>query len=196
MPHIHIQPDQHDMTASAYIIMRDNGEWKCLVHMHKKVDKLMQIGGHIELNETPWQAVAHEIQEESGYTLEQLDILQPFASMPLTDGNIVHPVPFTMNTHNVGDEHYHSDLCYGFVASSYPKNQTPDGESNDLRWCTLSELWRAVGTGEALKDMTMIYEYLIKHVDELCKVSTRKFSLEKPFIQRASYKFGSAGEQR
>ena len=164
--------------------------------MHKKVDKLMQIGGHIELNETPWQAVAHKIQEESGYSLEELDILQPFADTVATDGNIVHPVPFTMNTHNVGDEHYHSDLCYGFVASSYPKNQTFDGESNDLRWCTLSELQRVADTGEALKDMVMIYGYLIKHVDKLCTVSPQKFSLEKPFIQRTSYKFGSAGGQR
>lgn len=164
--------------------------------MHKKVDKLMQIGGHIELNETPWQAVAHKIQEESGYSLEELDILQPFADTVATDGNIVHPVPFTMNTHNVGDEHYHSDLCYGFVASSYPKNQTFDGESNDLRWCTLSELQRVADKGEALKDMVMICGYLIKHVDKLCTVSPQKFSLEKPFIQRTSYKFGSAGGQR
>ncbi len=32
----------------------------------------MQVGGHIELDETPWQAVEHELREESGYTLAEL----------------------------------------------------------------------------------------------------------------------------
>lgn len=61
MPHIHTKPDQHDMTASAYILRQENGVWKCLVHFHKKVEKLMQVGGHIELNETPWQTITHEL---------------------------------------------------------------------------------------------------------------------------------------
>ena len=67
MPHIHTAPNQHDMTVSAYIILRDGEDLKCLVHLHKKVGKLMQIGGHIELDETPWQSVVHELFEESGY---------------------------------------------------------------------------------------------------------------------------------
>ena len=70
MPHIHTEPDQHDMTVSAYIVRTDSAEPLCLVHMHRKIGKLAQIGGHIELNETPWQSIAHELEEESGYTLE------------------------------------------------------------------------------------------------------------------------------
>jgi len=49
MSHIHTQPGQHDMTVSAFIVRQVDGEWKCLVHLHKKAGKLMQVGGHVEL---------------------------------------------------------------------------------------------------------------------------------------------------
>lgn len=114
MPHIHTEPGQRDMTVSAYIIRRENNQWKCLVHFHKKMQKLLQIGGHIELNETPWQAISHELAEESGYTLDDVQVLQYTGAQVEGGSNVVHPVPFAMNTHNVGNEHYHSDLCYGF----------------------------------------------------------------------------------
>lgn len=77
MPHIHTQPGQHDHTASAFIIRTDGTEPRILFHMHKKIKKLMQPGGHVELHETPWQAVVHEIEEEAGYEISQLKILQP-----------------------------------------------------------------------------------------------------------------------
>lgn len=119
MPHIHTEPDQHDMTVSAYIIRRENDDWKCLVHFHRKIEKLMQIGGHIELNETPWQSVAHEIEEESGYEIKQLQVLQPTTRRVTEVSNLSHPVPFSMNTHNVGDDHYHSDMCLALSPPVY-----------------------------------------------------------------------------
>ncbi len=61
MPHLHTAPNQHDMTVSIYIIHRVGDEWRCLVHMHRKLGFLMQVGGHIELDETPWQSVEHEL---------------------------------------------------------------------------------------------------------------------------------------
>ena len=164
--------------------------------MHKKVGKLMQIGGHIELNETPWQAVTHELEEESGYTLNELSVMQPFADFPDTQGSVVHPIPFTMNTHNVGDEHYHSDLCYGFVTKYRPMAKTSVGESDDLRWLTLAELRLAAASGEVLKDMVEIYSYLIMHRSQMTEAPAVDFSLEKPSVQGAAYKFGSASEQR
>lgn len=129
MPHIHAQPNQHDMTVSAYIVRQIDNVWHCMVHYHKKIDVYMQIGGHIELDETPWQAMAHELEEESGFTLDELSVLQPTIGRVRDVDNINHPVPFTMNTHNVGNDHYHSDLCYGFVAENLPENQTAEGES-------------------------------------------------------------------
>ena len=64
----------------------------------------MQIGGHIELDETPWQSMAHELGDETGYQLPELTLLQPFDTVPSIGDAIVHPVPFLVNTHNVGND--------------------------------------------------------------------------------------------
>lgn len=196
MPHIHTEPDQHDMTASAYIVMKENGEWKCLVHFHKKVEKLMQVGGHIELNETPWQTIAHELEEESGYGLDELEVLQHTADRVRSSRNILHPVPVLMNTHNVGDEHFHSDLCFGFVAKGRPTRHVQEGESADLRWLTIDELDAQVKKSLALEDVADMYRFLLDRLETYVRVPATSFSLEKPLDAGLVYLRGSAGEAR
>ena len=77
MPHIHTAPVEHVFTASAYIIRLDQKEPMLLLHKHKKLHVFLQFGGHIEPHETPWEAITHELLEESGYELGQLELLQP-----------------------------------------------------------------------------------------------------------------------
>lgn len=180
MPHIHTQPNQHDMTVSAYIIRREAGTWKCLVHLHKKIDTLMQVGGHIELDTTPWQSMAAELREETGYTLRELTILQPYADLPSMTDPIVHPVPLLVNTHDVGKQHYHSDMCYGFVARAVPDHTVADGESHVLRWLTLGEMQQEADRGAALQDAVDIYRWIFTIVDDCHQVAAEQFSLEKP----------------
>lgn len=194
MPHIHNEPGQHDMTVSGYIVCVDGNEPRCLVHMHKKIGKLMQIGGHIELNETPWAAIAHELEEESGYQLSELQVVQYTADRVIDASNVSHPTPFLMNTHNVGNEHYHSDLCFGFVARGLPMQNMANGESADLRWLTLGELREAAKNGEALQDVSNMYTFLIEHLGTYVNVPATDFSTEKPSIAEATYKHGAPGK--
>lgn len=147
MPHINTQNGQHDHTASAFIIHWNpedkNTEPKLLVHMHKKFGKLLQPGGHIELNETPWAAIKHELVEETGYEINQLEILQPSLIADLSNtGMVSHPVPFVYNTHPVDKEetHYHSDVSFLFLTHELPVGVPGEGETTDLRWLTLSEI--------------------------------------------------------
>ena len=65
MPHIHTKPGQHDHTVSAFIVRLDGKQPRILLHRHKKSGVYMQFGGHIELHENPWQAISHELLEES-----------------------------------------------------------------------------------------------------------------------------------
>lgn len=194
MPHIHNEPDQHDMTVSAYVVRLDAGEPLCLVHMHKKIGKLMQIGGHIELNETPWAAVAHELEEEGGYRLDEVEVVQYTADRIVDAGNVSHPTPFAMNTHNVGNEHYHSDICYGFITHGKPAENMADGESEDLRWMTLDSLRKAGKSGEALQDVCNIYTFLIEHLATYARVPAIDFSITKPAVASATYKHGAPGK--
>ncbi|HEY1085442.1 MAG TPA: NUDIX domain-containing protein [Candidatus Saccharimonadales bacterium] len=143
MPHIHTEPGQHDFTTSAIIFRYEDAVPKVLLHIHKKLGKLMQPGGHIELGENPWQAIAHEIEEETGYVLQDLEALQPEWAMKELSGAIAHPVPFCVNTHDIGGgDHKHTDLVFVFLAKDLPLKQ-PDiagGESGDLRWLTQKEV--------------------------------------------------------
>lgn len=150
MPHIHNENGQHDHTASAFIVRIDPKDEtpRILLHMHKKYGTLLQPGGHIELHENPWQAVLHEVIEETGYELSQLGLLQPpyVPKINLTNG-VIHPFPICHNTHWGDSEHTHkhTDISYLFITEEEPNGVPNEDESSDLRWVTLEEL-------EAFKD--------------------------------------------
>jgi 8-oxo-dGTP diphosphatase len=108
--------------------------------MHRKLDKLLTIGGHIELNETPWQAIKHELEEESGYKLAQLTLLQPKQRIKTLSDATLHPYPVAINTHNITDSHMHTDISYAFVTEQEPLGDIGLGESRDLRWLTQAEM--------------------------------------------------------
>ncbi|MBL8121963.1 NUDIX domain-containing protein [Candidatus Saccharibacteria bacterium] len=180
MPHIHTQPGQHDITVSAYIVRQHKGVWHCLVHMHKKLKVLMQVGGHVELDETPWQSLRHELAEEAGFSLAELDVLQHSGRMPQVSGAVVHPTPLFSNTHKVGADHFHSDYCYGFVATRLPSGNVSAGEPDDLRWYTIDDLQTYADQGTALQDTTDIYRFLLDELTTFHRMPATGFSLGKP----------------
>ncbi|MDQ5885925.1 MAG: hypothetical protein QG628_322, partial [Patescibacteria group bacterium] len=115
MSHLHTQPGQHDVTVSAYIIRTDRPEPVLLLHMHKKLKKYLQFGGHVEHHEDPWKAITHEVLEESGYDMSQLVLLQPQIRLKKVTDTKLHPIPVTLLTHDFpGLDHYHSDIAFAF----------------------------------------------------------------------------------
>ncbi len=181
MPHIHTEPGQHDLTVSAYIVRCDGGEWKCLVHMHKKLHKLLQVGGHVELDETPWQALQHELLEECGYRFAELFVLQPNDVSFDSPHYVVHPLPLSLNTHMFSVRHYHTDIAYGFVAESLPAGQPSEGESADIRWLTLEEMKQAGQRGEIVPDVLDTYRTVVTAcVEQYVRVPSTAFSLAHP----------------
>ena len=144
MPHIHTNPGEHDHTASAYIIRTDSsdGEFRIMLHRHKKLGVYLQFGGHIEVNETPWQAMKHELLEETGYVLDDLNVLQPIGTLTKLTNAVAHPTPICHNTHAFDDSasHFHTDLGYLLVADHEPHNQLAEGESEDIIMLTEAEI--------------------------------------------------------
>lgn len=142
MPHIHTEPGQHDLTVSAFILNRDR---KLLLHKHKKFNRYMQHGGHVELHEDPWTAVLREIKEETGYIPEDLNLyVPPMGIIPrsLREPNVFHPYPIAINTHQIGDNgHWHTDISYAFrtfVGANL--NNISYDESIDFIWIDSDEL--------------------------------------------------------
>lgn len=140
MPHIHTNPGEHDSTVSAFIVRLDTPEPQLLLHQHKKYHRLMQAGGHVELIETPWQTVLHEVTEETGYDPSQLEIMQPPLRLRSLRYATLHPVPVCDNTHEAAPGHLHSDRSYAFAAYSDPAHEPGEGESTEFRWISLEEL--------------------------------------------------------
>jgi 8-oxo-dGTP pyrophosphatase MutT (NUDIX family) len=147
MPHLHNQPGQHDLTASAFIARTGGPEPAILLHFHRKSGFMMQFGGHIELDENPWQGLIREIREESGYEPRQYSVLQPRGSfIGDFETSARHPLPMYFNTHlnaqsaRQGEEHYHSDLTYTVVTAENPAHKISDGESADIQALTAAEL--------------------------------------------------------
>jgi 8-oxo-dGTP pyrophosphatase MutT (NUDIX family) len=149
MPHIHTEPGQHDITASAFIMLLGDGEPKLLLHQHHKLGKLMQYGGHVELDETPLEAALREIREESGYDADQLQVLQPVQHMTSTRNQKLDPIPACIGTHPYGGDttHFHTDLSYAFITTERPRHKEAAGESDEHIQMTRAQL-EAVKTPE------------------------------------------------
>jgi 8-oxo-dGTP pyrophosphatase MutT (NUDIX family) len=142
MGHIHNNPGEHDHTVSAFIIRADLIHPKLLLHRHKLLGKLMQPGGHVELLENPFQALCHEIIEETGYDLDQLEVLQPSPRIKFLPDAVLLPIPVAYSTHgfDLWPDHFHTDASYALVTGSLPRNDVAEGESKELRWFSLDEL--------------------------------------------------------
>jgi 8-oxo-dGTP pyrophosphatase MutT (NUDIX family)/GNAT superfamily N-acetyltransferase len=107
------------VTASAIVV----GELGVVLHRHKRLNIWLQPGGHIDADETPWDAAAREALEETGL---------PVATSEPADRLIhvdVHPGP---------RGHTHLDLRYRLQTRS-AQPAPPEGESQDVRWFSWAE---------------------------------------------------------
>lgn len=162
MAHVHTQYGEHDQTASAFIVRTDTEQPKLLLHLHKKLGVLLQPGGHVELQENQWQAICHEIQEETGYELTQLHLLQPRDRLLGLTNATLHPAAVCQTTHDFGGDsrHRHTDTVYAFTTTQYPANKPAEGESTDLRWVTLDQLDR-LNSAEIFEDVREIGRFVL-----------------------------------
>jgi 8-oxo-dGTP diphosphatase len=175
MPHIHTAAGEHDPTTSAFIV--HEGKQALLLHRHRKLGILLQPGGHIELIEHPWSTMAHELQEETGYELHQLSVLQTALPIPgLVETS--HPLPLAYRTHPfpVAEElHFHTDAAYGFVTSEDPLNKPHEGESQELYWMTVEEL-SALTDEEIPADARTIGLHLLNNLANYLRVPADSFA--------------------
>ncbi len=119
-----------DLTVGACIVKED----RILLMHHKKLDKWLFPGGHIEPNETPDEAIKREVKEETGLDFEPI-VYSGFHKSPEEIHKLA--VPFHANLHCVGD-HYH--YCAYYVGIVKNKRFVKNGESNSLKWVCVKEI--------------------------------------------------------
>ena len=141
MPHIH---DLIDFTADVFIVY-DN---KVLLIFHKKHNMWLQIGGHVELNEDPEEAVLREAKEESGLDIKIIGKKEP--NIEVEGTKFLYP-PVFMNIHKINDVHRHIGLFY-FAKAKTNQFVLNSKEHKDIRWFTREDLDKPeFGLNEAVK---------------------------------------------
>lgn len=128
MPHIH---ERYDFVVSVFVVWRG----KVLLVHHKSYDKWLPIGGHIELDEDPEQALYREIAEECGLRVRIL------APKPPVSEKGVKPIltPSFVDVHRIKGAHRHVAFIYVGVAKS-PRVVLHRKEHREFRWFSASEL--------------------------------------------------------
>lgn len=117
----HFRPGH--FTASCYVV---DGGGRLLLHHHRRLDRWLQMGGHVEGDESPELTALREGEEESG--LRDLAL----AGAGIFDLDI-HGIPAGKGE----PDHDHYDVRY-LARTASPDAITLDrAESNDLAWVTL-----------------------------------------------------------
>jgi 8-oxo-dGTP pyrophosphatase MutT (NUDIX family) len=126
--HIH---EKIDFTVCVFVV-RDQ---KVLLIHHRKLDKWLPLGGHVELDEDPEQAALREAKEESGLDVELI------GERPPTSGNGTRALipPRFLDIHRITDTHEHIGMIYWARPKSGNTTLAAE-EHHDIRWCSASEL--------------------------------------------------------
>ncbi len=128
MPHIH---ELYDFVVSVFIVFQG----KVLLIYHKKYNEWLPIGGHVELNEDPEEALYREIQEECGLKVK---ILAPTPKIRHA-GVKPLPTPSYLDSHKIAGAHRHIAFVY-FGTSRSGQVKLHEREHREFRWVSLKEL--------------------------------------------------------
>ena len=129
------------ITGSAWVLSPDRGS-ALLIH-HKKLNRWMQPGGHVdETDETVAHTALRELREETG----------------MKDARLLRPYLFDVDVHEIparGHEptHLHLDLRYLFQAVSM-ELAADFSEVNNIQWVPLTSLV-AEGTEQSIRRMAL-----------------------------------------
>ncbi len=142
--------DRH-FTVSIFIVHKD----RLLLHLHKKANLMLPLGGHIEANELPEEACIRESKEESGLEInlynpsdEKLNSLCEIDDEKL----LVNPMYTIMG--EISSGHHHIDFVYYATSNTYEVNPY-DGESDVLKWYTREELKKEENIQQNTREMAI-----------------------------------------
>jgi 8-oxo-dGTP pyrophosphatase MutT (NUDIX family) len=121
-----------DLTVGGYLIHED----KVLLIHHRKLDLWLPVGGHIESDENPDEAMIREFQEETGIEIEILGK----GDLPI-EGYVKFNLatPFYVNVHSVGD-HDHVGFYYVCKVLNLDNFKINKKELKNLAWFSKEDL--------------------------------------------------------
>jgi len=121
------------ITASALVLSPDQND--CLLTHHRKLDRWLQLGGHVDGEVAVHLAALREAQEESG--MQRIEFV-------MQDERSLAPVPLDVDVHVIPAHrsepaHEHHDIRF-LLRAAPGQSLVISEESNDLRWFPLATL--------------------------------------------------------
>ncbi len=135
--------------ASAYIVNPENK--KVLLVKHKKYNKWLQPGGHIEDNETPEEAAVREVYEETG--IKSTLVGEHF---PRED-DLIRPLGIQYNRKDNGDRMV--DIIYVGKPNNPEEPLKVSDESNDIGWFSRHDLEEM----SVFPDVKISFDYILRN---------------------------------
>lgn len=138
---------EKQFTASVWILTRSAGSrqgkstpLKMLLVHHKKFNKWLQPGGHIERYENPIEAAVREVREETGldigFLMEQVRIIDHEGTFIPTPKYIMEQ---TIPAYGQEPLHYHIDVQYVIEVDEQELKHREE-ESHDIGWFSREEI--------------------------------------------------------
>lgn len=127
MPHIHYR---YDFVVTIFIVYRN----KVLLVHHPRYDKWIPVGGHVELDEDPEEALLREIKEETSLEVE---ILADKPDIGQNDTKFVYS-PRYIDVHEANLPHKHIALVY--FARAKDDKFTLSSEHTEINWLSSDDL--------------------------------------------------------
>lgn len=123
--------------VASCVLFRDG---RVLMHRHKKLNRWLYPGGHVDEGEVPTEAARRETLEETGYTARLLGPRplglsgdESAVECPAPMATLYETVRFSTGTH------MHFDLVYIGVAEG-GRAAVSEGESQEFMWITEKDI--------------------------------------------------------
>lgn len=142
-----------EFTVAVFVVHEDH----VLLHRHKRLQRWLPPGGHIEPGELPDEAAVRETREETGLDVELVDAPLELAAASheeVEEGSPARLVqPLGIQLEDISPGHQHIDLIYvakpknGAVLDLLAEEGTPDA---DLAWYAADE-WQPMGVSAEVR---------------------------------------------
>lgn len=127
-----------DFTVAVFVVHEN----RVLLHFHRKLDRWLPPGGHIEPNELPDEAAIREVEEETSVHCTLTGGTRMHYADPALPVQLVSPAGIQLE--QIGPDHQHIDLIYFATgAPAAPREQAGWFALDELEPLALTEEVRA-----------------------------------------------------